>query len=134
MSRGRAAATPPISLPGSGPAPAAPYASRAGGSISGPPTPRGSGPATWQARCAKATASPLRCSTAGEGKGRAWLDRDRGEQRGAVTGRASHGERAAERFDAVTQPGQPGPQSGVSSPDPVVTDSQPHDRARRGQV
>src|SRR6202022_3064064 len=59
---------------------------------------------------------------------RSMLDRHLDEQRGAVAGRAGHVERAAERFDAVAEPGQSGPLGGVGSADPVVADRQPHDR------
>jgi hypothetical protein len=55
-------------------------------------------------------------------------DRDLDEQRSAAVGRAGHLERAADRLDAVAEPGQAGPPGGVSAADPVVADRQPQGR------
>jgi hypothetical protein len=55
---------------------------------------------------------------------RSRLDRDLDEQSGAAVGRAGHLERAADRLDALAEPGQPGSLGRVGSADPVVADRQ----------
>jgi hypothetical protein len=54
-----------------------------------------------------------------------WLERDLDEQRGSAAIRAGHVERAADRLDAVAEPGQAGSPGGVGTADPVIADRQP---------
>ena len=48
------------------------------------------------------------------------------EKRCAAASRAGHVKRAANRLDAIAEPGQPGSLRGVGSPDSVVANYQPY--------